>query len=46
MKGGPAIPAGSLEQVRLYCINMDFGTPDDNMWAMFEVVRCFRRCGA
>jgi uroporphyrinogen-III decarboxylase len=38
--------AGPLEQVGLCCINMDYGTPDDNIWAMFEVVQRYRRYGA
>jgi uroporphyrinogen-III decarboxylase len=35
--------AGPLEQAGLCCINMDYGTPDDNIFAMFEVVRRYRR---
>jgi uroporphyrinogen-III decarboxylase len=38
--------AGPLEQVGLCCINMDDGTPEDNIWAMFEVVQRCRRYGA
>jgi hypothetical protein len=38
--------AGSLEQVGVCCINMDHGTPDDNIWAMFEVIQRYRRYGA
>jgi hypothetical protein len=38
--------AGPLEQVGLCCINMDHGTADDNIWAMFEVVQRYRRYGA
>lgn len=38
--------AGPLEQVGLCCINMDYGTPDDNLFAMFEVVQRYRRYGA
>ena len=37
--------AGPLERVGLCCINMDHGTPDDNLWAMFDVVRRYRRYG-
>jgi uroporphyrinogen-III decarboxylase len=38
--------AGSLENVGVCCINMDYGTPDDNIFAMFEVVERYRRHGA
>jgi hypothetical protein len=38
--------AGPLEQAGVCCINMDAGTPDDNIWAMFEVVQRYRRAGA
>jgi uroporphyrinogen-III decarboxylase len=38
--------AGPLEQVGVCCINMDHGTPDDNLFAMFEVIQRFRRYGA
>lgn len=38
--------AGSLEQAGLCCINMDYGTPDDNLFAVFEVVERYRRYGA
>jgi hypothetical protein len=34
--------AGSLEKVGVCCINMDYGTPDANIWAMFDVVQQFR----
>jgi hypothetical protein len=37
--------AGPLEQTGICCINLDHGTPDDNVFAMFEVVQRFRRCG-
>ena len=40
------LAAGPLEQVGLCCINMDAGTPDDNIWAMFEVVQRYRGYGA
>ena len=35
--------AGPLEQVGVCCINMDYGTPDDNIFAMFEIVEGYRR---
>jgi uroporphyrinogen-III decarboxylase len=38
--------ARSLERVGLCCINMDHGTPDDNIFAMLEVVQRYRRYGA
>lgn len=38
--------AGSLENVGLCCINMDHGTPDENIFAMFEVIARYRRIGA
>jgi uroporphyrinogen-III decarboxylase len=38
--------AGPLERVGICCINMDHGTPDDNLWAMFEVIERYRRSGA
>ena len=38
--------AGPLAQAGVCCINMDAGTPDDNIWAMFEVVQRYRRFGA
>ena len=38
--------AGPLEQTGICCINMDAGTPDDNIFAMFEVVERYRRYGA
>jgi len=34
--------AGSLEHVGVCCINMDYGTPDENLFAMFEVIERFR----
>ncbi len=37
--------AGPLENAGVCCINMDYGTPDDNIFAMFEVVEKFRRRG-
>ena len=38
--------ASPLEQVGICCINMDYGTPDHNIFAMFEVIQRYRRCGA
>jgi len=38
--------AGPLERVGVCCINMDHGTPDDNLWAMFDVIRRYRQYGA
>jgi uroporphyrinogen-III decarboxylase len=38
--------AGPLEHAGLCCINMDYGTPDDNLFAMYEVVQRYRRYGA
>jgi uroporphyrinogen-III decarboxylase len=40
------LAAGPLEQVGVCCINMDYGTPEENLFAMFEVVQRFRRYGA
>ena len=37
--------AGALERCGVCCINMDYGTPDDNIFAMFEVVDGYRRAG-
>ncbi|MFA5835727.1 MAG: uroporphyrinogen decarboxylase family protein [Bellilinea sp.] len=34
--------AGTLDQVGICCINMDFGTPDENLRAMYDVVQEFR----
>ncbi len=36
---------GPLENAGVCCINMDYGTPDDNIFAMYEVVEKFRRRG-
>jgi uroporphyrinogen-III decarboxylase len=33
---------GSLENVGVCCINMDYGTPDENIFSMFQVVQRFR----
>jgi len=40
------LATGPLEQAGVCCINMDYGTPDDNIFAMFEVVQRYRRYGA
>ncbi|MEA3334880.1 MAG: uroporphyrinogen decarboxylase family protein [Chloroflexota bacterium] len=34
--------AGSLDRVGLCCINMDYGTPDENIFAMARVAERFR----
>jgi uroporphyrinogen-III decarboxylase len=34
--------AGPLENTGICCINMDYGTPDENIFAMYEVVKEFR----
>jgi hypothetical protein len=39
------LSAGPLAQAGVCCINMDYGTPDDNIWAMFEVLQRYRRYG-
>ncbi len=36
---------GSLANAGICCINMDYGTPDENIFAMYEVVQRFRRMG-
>ena len=33
---------GPLESAGICCINMDYGTPDENIFAMYEVVEQFR----
>jgi hypothetical protein len=35
-----------LENVGVCCINMDYGTPDENIFAMFEVIERYRHYGA
>ncbi len=35
--------AAPLELAGVCCINMDYGTPDENIFAMFEVVEAYRR---
>ena len=37
--------AGPLENVGVCCINMDYGTPDENIFAMYEVLERFRQHG-
>lgn len=37
--------AGLLERAGVCCINMDYGTPDENLFAMYAVVEQFRRSG-
>jgi hypothetical protein len=37
--------AGGLDRAGLCCINMDYGTPDDNIFAVAEVVERYRRYG-
>jgi hypothetical protein len=37
---------GPLERIGVCCINMDAGTPDENIFAMFEVVERYRKYGA
>jgi len=36
------LAAGPLEKLGVCCINMDYGTPDENVMAMLEVVESFR----
>jgi uroporphyrinogen-III decarboxylase len=38
--------AGPLDRVGICCINMDAGTPDENIFAMFEVTERYRKYGA
>jgi hypothetical protein len=38
--------AGPLDQVGICCINMDYGTPDGNLFAVYEVVERYRGYGA
>jgi Uroporphyrinogen decarboxylase (URO-D) len=38
--------AGPLQQAGVCCINMDYGTPDDNIFAVWEVVQRYRGYGA
>jgi uroporphyrinogen-III decarboxylase len=41
-----AADTGSLARTGLCCINLDAGTPDDNLFAMYEVLERYRRYGA
>jgi hypothetical protein len=38
--------AGPLEKTGVCCINLDHGTPDENLFAMFEIIQRYRRYGA
>ncbi|MBN1291556.1 MAG: hypothetical protein JXB48_06920 [Candidatus Latescibacteria bacterium] len=38
--------AGDLSQVGICCINMDWGTPDENVAKIFEVAERYRKYGA
>jgi hypothetical protein len=40
------LAAGPLQKVGVCCINMDYGTPDENIFALFDVIRRYRRYGA
>lgn len=35
--------AGPLDKIGMCCINMDYGTPDDNIFAVYEVVERYRQ---
>ncbi len=37
--------AGDLSKVGICCINMDYGTPDENVARIFEVAERYRRYG-
>jgi len=37
--------AGPLDLAGVCCINMDYGTPDENLFAMYEVIEHFRANG-
>jgi hypothetical protein len=37
--------AGPLELAGVCCINMDYGTPDENLFAMYEIVQKYRQRG-
>lgn len=37
--------AGPLELAGVCCINMDYGTPDENLFAMYQVVEKYRQRG-
>jgi len=38
--------AGDLSQVGICCINMDWGTPDENVAKIFEIAERYRKFGA
>jgi hypothetical protein len=38
--------AGPLENTGVCCINLDHDTPDENLFAMYEVIQRYRRYGA
>jgi hypothetical protein len=38
--------AGPLDRIGLCCINMDYGTPDENIHAVYEVLERYRKYGA
>jgi hypothetical protein len=38
--------AGPLAKTGVCCINLDHGTPDGNLFAMFDVIQRYRRHGA
>ena len=38
--------AGPLQQAGVCCINMDHGTPFENIYAMFSVIEKYRKYGA
>jgi len=40
------LAAGPLDKAGVCCINMDYGTPDDNLFAVYEVIERYRRYGA
>jgi hypothetical protein len=37
--------AGPLDKVGICCINMDYGTPEENLFAAHEVIEQYRRNG-
>ena len=37
--------AGDLSKVGICCVNMDYGTPDENAARIFEVAECYRKYG-
>jgi hypothetical protein len=40
------LSAGRLQKAGVCCINMDYGTPDENIFAMHDVIQRYRRYGA